>query len=55
MDGAPSQAIDLTAASDSEDDLNPDALLGRRPPSAEALAKINDYRAPDIFSLLVFY
>ncbi|OJT12212.1 Topoisomerase 1-associated factor 1 [Trametes pubescens] len=46
VDGAPSQAIDLTAASDSEDDLNPDALLGRRPPSAEALAKINDYLIP---------
>ncbi|KAL1947016.1 hypothetical protein VTO73DRAFT_13977 [Trametes versicolor] len=46
VDGAPSQAIDLAAASDSEDDLNPDTLLGRRPPSAEALAKINDYLIP---------
>ncbi|KAH9851033.1 timeless-domain-containing protein [Lenzites betulinus] len=48
VDGAPSKTIDLTAASDSEDEVVADAdtLLGRRPPSGDAMAKINDYLIP---------
>ncbi|KAI0357683.1 timeless-domain-containing protein [Trametes cingulata] len=45
VDGAPSKTIDLTGAdSDAESDV--DALLGRGQPSAEAIAKINDYLIP---------
>ncbi|KAI0672215.1 timeless-domain-containing protein [Trametes maxima] len=45
VDGAPSKTIDLTGG-DSGDESDVDALLGRRPPSGEALAKINDYLIP---------
>ncbi|KAI0649834.1 timeless protein-domain-containing protein [Trametes meyenii] len=45
VDGAPSKTIDLTGG-DSGDESDIDALLGRRPPSGEALAKINDYLIP---------
>ena len=45
VDGAPSKTIDLTGAnSDNESDVDVDAMLGRRAPSGEAMAKINDYR-----------
>lgn len=43
VDGSTSTAIDLTQI-DSEDEEDMEAVLGRRMPSAEALAKINDYR-----------
>ncbi|KAI0827274.1 timeless protein-domain-containing protein [Trametes gibbosa] len=48
VDGAPSKSIDLTNAEDSEDEAvgDADALLGRRQPSREAIAKINDYLIP---------
>ncbi|KAI0366585.1 timeless-domain-containing protein [Pilatotrama ljubarskyi] len=45
VDGAPSKTIDLTGGdSDAESDV--DALLSRGQPSAEAIAKINDYLIP---------
>ena len=43
VDGSSSKTIDLTNF-DSSDEEDVDAVLGRRGPSAEALAKINDYR-----------
>ncbi|KAH9903300.1 timeless-domain-containing protein [Cubamyces lactineus] len=47
VDGAPSKTIDLTGAnSDNESDVDIDAILGRRAPSGEAIAKINDYLIP---------
>ncbi|KAI0657606.1 timeless-domain-containing protein [Cubamyces menziesii] len=47
VDGAPSKTIDLTGAnSDNESDVDVDAMLGRRAPSGEAMAKINDYLIP---------
>ncbi|OSD01035.1 timeless-domain-containing protein [Trametes coccinea BRFM310] len=45
VDGAPSKTIDLTGV-DSGNESHVDAMLGRRPPSTEALAKINDYLIP---------
>ncbi|CDO77442.1 hypothetical protein BN946_scf184857.g49 [Trametes cinnabarina] len=45
VDGTPSKTIDLSNV-DSGDESDVDAMLGRRPPSAEALAKINDYLIP---------
>ncbi|KAI9060063.1 timeless-domain-containing protein [Trametes sanguinea] len=45
VDGAPSKTIDLSGV-DSGNESDVDAMLGRRPPSAEALAKINDYLIP---------
>ncbi|KAI8989035.1 timeless-domain-containing protein [Trametes punicea] len=45
VDGARSKTIDLTGA-DSGDESDVDAMLGRRPPSGEAIAKINDYMIP---------
>ena len=43
VDGSSSKTIDLSQI-DSEDDDDMQAALGQRGPSAEALAKINDYR-----------
>ena len=41
VDGSSSKEIDLTQLDSDDDDV--DAILNRRGPSAEALAKINDY------------
>ncbi|KAI0752629.1 timeless-domain-containing protein [Daedaleopsis nitida] len=45
VDGSSSKTIDLSQI-DSDDDEDMDVVLGRRGPSAEALAKINDYLIP---------
>ncbi|TFK80719.1 timeless-domain-containing protein [Polyporus arcularius HHB13444] len=45
VDGSSSKTIDLSTM-DSSDDEDMDAMLGRRGPSAEALARINDYLIP---------
>lgn len=50
VDGSSSKTIDLSNM-DSEDEDVMDAMLGRRGPSAEALAKINDYRKSIVISL----
>ncbi|KAI0634374.1 timeless-domain-containing protein [Trametes polyzona] len=46
VDGAPSKTVDLTGDSDSETEEDVNALPGRRLPSGEAMAKINDYLIP---------
>lgn len=43
VDGSSSKVIDLSNV-DSDDDEDMDNALGQRGPSAQALAKINDYR-----------
>ncbi|KAH9924971.1 timeless-domain-containing protein [Epithele typhae] len=46
VDGSSSKTIDLSNLDSENDDDDIDAMLGRRKPSAEALAKIRDYLIP---------
>ena len=52
VDGSSSKTIDLSNM-DSEDEETMDTMLGRRGPSAEALAKINDYRESHVALLWI--